>query len=480
MFGLERSGATKDTDRPRVLCVDDDDLLVRSLASVVRGAGYEPLIARSVLEAVEVAQRTRPDCVVADITMPDAPGTDLPRRLLAIGVSAPVVILTGDPSVERAVDAFRGGARHFLTKPFDPAALLEAIREVLDGVPVWRVLSVAGDASPQMIGDGRAMQALRSRLDAIAPTRVPVLIEGPSGVGKELLARLLHARSPAADGPFVAINCAAIPEGLVESTLFGHERGAFTGALKRSVGVFERAAGGTVLLDEITEMRPELQAKLLRVLQEGVLERVGGDRAIPTTARVIATSNRDLTAAVADGTLREDLYYRLSVVTLHLPPLQQRREDIPALVMHLVRELARVHLMAVPMVAADALQALQAAEWPGNVRQLRNVLERALLFARGSTIGVEHLGSLEGPLRQVPAPAAPWSDAAPATGRAHVSPDGPSLLLDSFDLGVAEERLIRAALQRTRGNRHRAALLLGINPRTLRRKLAVRPDLDPR
>jgi two-component system response regulator AtoC len=446
----------------RILCVDDDDALARAVAATVRAVGYEARVASSVAEAVDVAQRMQPDCVIADISMPDVLGTELPGRLRAIGIMAPVVMLTGEPSVDRAVAAFRGGAQQFLTKPFDPDRLLEAIREALVESPA--PAPHAPGAHLVLIGQGPAMQQVRAQLSVALGSHAAVLIEGESGVGKELVARMLHYHSARADRPFVAVNCAMLEDGSAEvPASVGYGLDASGGVSASVMGVFERAADGTVLLDEITELRPAVQAKLLRVVQEQVLppagERPGGLRG----PRIIATSNRDVQAAVAAGGFRADLYHRLNVLPIALPALAECRDDIPALVQHLITRLAAQYARRVPTVTDQALAALRRAWWPGNVRQLRNVLERAFLMSAGADITVHHLGPLLRPSPELEPSAA----------------DAPLPTLSSFDVGAAEDALIAAALRRTRGNRLRAAKLLGINARTLHRKLATRPTLDP-
>jgi transcriptional regulator with PAS, ATPase and Fis domain len=296
-----------------------------------------------------------------------------------------------------------------------------------------------------------------------------VLLQGESGTGKELLARTLHNLSDRRDGPFVSVNCAALPENLVESTLFGHEKGAFTGAVKRVRGAFERAHRGTLLLDEVSEMRPDLQAKLLRVLQERELERVGGHETIEVDVRVIATTNRDLAHEVAVGTFREDLYYRLSVVPVRVPPLRERMDDVPRLVRYFTERTARDTGKAVPEIAADTMELLQRYHWPGNVRELAHAVERAVILSPGATLGPEAFDPARFGLAFATRQGGPGQGPVPSS-RGAPSAEGP-VFLDTLDIRAAEERLIERALQQTDQNRTRAAELLGISVRTLRNKL---------
>ncbi len=346
-------------------------------------------------------------------------------------------------------------------------------------------LAVCGD-EPSEAPDGEAgltyivgrSEGLRRVVDAIrkvAPTDATVLVLGESGTGKELVVRAIHELSPRADGPFVAINCAALPENLIESTLFGHERGAFTGAHSRFVGAFERAHGGTLFLDEISELRLDLQAKLLRAIQERRFERVGGDRSVGVDVRVVVTSNRDLATEVREGRFRKDLYYRLGVVPIQLPPLRQRPEDIPALVSHFADRYARGLGIAVPEIPAGALRALVGAPWPGNVRELEHAVERALILCPGGPLDPEafFLESILEPVREIGVGTA--RDADPRTDpRPEREAPGPEL--PSLRLKDLEQIAIDAALRATGGNRTQAAGLLGISDRTLRNKLRERRE----
>jgi DNA-binding NtrC family response regulator len=440
-----------------ILCVDDEPAVGVALDHFLRRLGHQPIGASSVDEAMAAAVHAPLDLVIADYRMPGHTGLDLLERLAAAGHEVPVIIMTGHASIEHAVESIRSGAIDYLTKPVSLETLDIAVGKALqvaelkrENEALRRELARA-TAGRTLIGESAPFRAALDVLAAVAPTRATVLLEGESGTGKELFARALHEQSPRRDGPFVAINCAALPEGLVESTLFGHERGAFTGASSRVAGAFERASGGTLLLDEVSEMRLDLQAKVLRVVQEQEFERVGGTTAVRVDVRIVATTNRDLAAEVAAGRFRSDLYYRLNVVTIRTPPLRERRDDIPRLVRRFLQQAAARHELPTPSIAADAMETILAHDWPGNVRQLANALERAVILAGGREI-------LRADLELHPGAVRSEGDA------------------DVLDLDELERRAIARALAATGGNRVRAARLLGISDRTLRKKLNTPPD----
>jgi DNA-binding NtrC family response regulator len=392
--------------------------------------------------------------------MPEATGLDLLSQLKREGHDVPVIIVTGYSTIENAVLAIKSGAVDYLTKPLRLETLEIAVSQALEMARLRRehqelkeeVQRLRGGR--EIVGGSAALTRALAAIEAVAPTRATVLIEGESGTGKELFARLIHQKSPRAAAPFVSINCAAMPEGLVESALFGHEKGAFTGATSRSHGAFERAHGGTLLLDEISEMRSDLQAKLLRAIQEQQFERVGGHTPITVDVRIVATTNRDLKAEVTAGRFREDLYYRLCVVPVFTPPLRERADDVPALARHFARRTAAEIGVNPPDVTPEAIALLQSYPWPGNVRELANLVERAVILARGKALTPEAFDLRLG------APSAP----APPAGDTAIPPD-------LFDLDQIERVMIARALKKTGGNRTRAAQLLGISERTLRNKL---------
>jgi DNA-binding NtrC family response regulator len=389
-------------------------------------------------------------------------------------VDTPVIIMTGYGSIEDAVMSMRRGAVDYLTKPLRQEALRLAVTNAIEigrlrreNDDFRRKISDLEGTRP-IVGESRALRAVMDVIDAVARTRATVLLEGESGTGKELFARAIHERSPRCDRPLVTLNCAALPEGLVESRMFGHERGAFTGATARSVGAFERADGGTLLLDEISEMRFDLQSKVLRALQEQEFERVGGGQPIKVDVRVIATTNRDLTAEVDAGRFRRDLFYRLSVVPIRTPPLRERMEDLPMLVAHFVERTASQLGIRAPQVSPEAIEALSRRTWPGNIRELANAIERAVILSRSGQLGPSSFELEKGP---VPPALPPPPLAAEAAGRVEVS-----LGTEKFNLDVLRKSTIEKALAAAGGRRELAANWLGISERTLRNFLNRGPD----
>lgn len=415
----------------RILVAEDDPSFGSLLADILESAGHEAVLVKNGAEALEALSQSRYHLVVSDQRMPVVDGLELLRRLAALGITTPVVMLTAYGSIPDAVEAVRLGAAEYLTKPLpSPATLLAVVNRLL-------APEVSGD---ELVTVNPNMRRLLELADRVALRDVPVLLTGESGTGKELMARRLHRRSARRDGPFVAVNCAALPESLAESELFGHEKGAFTGADKDRPGRFEEANGGTLFLDEIGDLPLALQAKLLRVLEDGLVRRVGGRRDIPVSVRVVAATNRDLTQAMEAGQFRRDLYYRLAVVRIELPPLRQRKGDISALARHFLLSLAARHGLPAGELSPEALEALENYAWPGNVRELRNVLERALVVRAGGVIRREDL--------DLPA----------------LSSGASSFPLDR---DAREREAILEALRRANGNRERAAELLGISVRTL-------------
>ena len=421
--------------------------------------GHTPVLATSVDQALEVVGRRKVDLVIADYRMPGATGLDLLERLRRERHAIPVIIMTGYSSIEHAVESIKAGAIDYLTKPVRIETLEIVINQVMEVVRLrrqnetYRNEITAQRVRRAIVGDSAVLQRVLDTVATVAPTRATVLIEGESGTGKELLARAIHDQGARADHPFVSINCAALPEGLVESVLFGHEKGAFTGATVKSAGAFERADGGTLLLDEISEMRLDLQAKLLRVLQEQEFERVGGQTPVRVDVRVIATTNRNLKAEADTGRFRSDLYYRLNVMPIKAPPLRERASDIPALVQHFAHRTAEQMGTPVPPILAETLERLQAYRWPGNVRELANAVERAVILAGNGPLG-PGLFQLAG-----------WAGDDAGTGSAG-TPE--SLPLNLHEL---EQMAITRALEQTGGNRAAASRLLGISERTLRNRL---------
>lgn len=444
-----------------ILYVDDEPAIGMLLAHTIERVGHRAVGAKSVQEALQAVAHGGVDLIVSDHQMPGLTGLDLLELLREEGHDIPLIILTGYASIESAVVAIKAGAIDYITKPVDAQQLELAIEQALAVVRLRNENATLRQEVSSLrqrhaiVGESAAMQRALSEVSMAAPTRATVLLLGESGTGKELFARAVHDQSPRRDRPFIQLNCAAIPEGLIESALFGHEKGAFTGAIKRVEGAFERAHHGTLLLDEISEMRLDLQAKLLRVLQEMEFERVGGSTKIQVDTRVVATSNRPLAEDAAAGRFRQDLYFRLSVVPVTIPPLRERAEDIPLLAMRFALRAAEEYRKDVQGIAPEAIDWLRAQPWPGNVRELQHLVERAVILAQEPILPLHRFAPAR---RGAPAPAPTMSD------------DG-AVLLRSLRISDAEDALIEAALARTEGNRTRAAELLGISLRTLRTRL---------
>ncbi|HXE57559.1 MAG TPA: sigma-54 dependent transcriptional regulator [Gemmatimonadales bacterium] len=472
-----------------ILCVDDEPAVGVVLEYALTNLGHRPLLVTSVAEAMKTVARTPVDLIIADYRMPSSTGLDLLALLEREGFRIPVIIMTGYSSIEHAVISIRSGAIDYLTKPIRPETLEIAVTQALEVVRLRRENESFRREISQLrtrraiIGDSEPMRRVLETIATVAPTRATVLLEGESGTGKELFARAIHEQSPRAERPFITINCAALPEGLVESALFGHEKGAFTGATVRTAGAFERAHGGTLLLDEISEMRLDLQAKLLRVIQEQEFERVGGHQPIRVDVRLIATTNRDLEAEAAAGRFRADLYYRLNVMPIRTPPLRERLEDIPLLVHHFVKLASEELGTPVCAVLPETIDLLQRYHWPGNVRELANAVERAVILSRGGVLTPDVFRAYLQVGHGVPRPAAAPSPAlAPAVPESAPAPSpagGLALPAGVYDLAQVEQLVIERALAATGGNRTRAAKLLGISERTLRNKLNAPKEALP-
>jgi two-component system response regulator FlrC len=432
---------------PKVLIVEDDAELREALSDTLRLAGLPALTAADGPAALAALDRGESVAlVVSDVQMSPMDGHDLLSEIKTRRAELPVVLMTAYGTVERAVEAMRRGAADYLVKPFDGSVLIEMVR---------RFMPKPEASDDELIAVDANMRELKALAGRVAGTDATVLITGESGTGKEVFARYIHDESSRRGGPFVAINCAAIPENMLEAILFGYEKGAFTGAHEARSGKFEQANGGTLLLDEVSEMALGLQAKLLRVLQEREVERLGGRRPIPLDVRVIATSNRDLERQVADGAFREDLFYRLSVFPLHLPALRERRADILPLARRLLRRHCRADVG--PGLTAEAEHWLCTHEWPGNVRELDNAIQRAMILRRGDTIELIDLRF--------------ESAVATRVQNEPLEAETPERVLGS-QLKHREGELIIEALRAGNGSRKEAAERLGISPRTLRYKLA--------
>ena len=441
----------------RVLIVDDDRATSAGMADVVEEWGYEPELADTVKAGWNAVNKLVPDVAIVDLKLPDGSGLDLLHKVKESYPDVSVIILTGHATVDSAVKALKVGAEDYVTKPVDLPRLQVILKSVEDKqmmkqeiLELRRQLQKMG-ALGHLVGKSPRMQRLFEEIEMVANTDANVFIVGESGSGKEVVANTIHYLSRRRNKPFIAFNCGAISPTLIESEIFGHEKGAFTNAIKRREGYFEMAKGGTVFLDEITEMPIELQVKLLRVLEEGKFRRVGGNEEINIDARIIAASNRDPAKAIADGKMREDLYYRLNVFPIEVPPLRNRLEDIPLFSHFFLQKLNETEDKKVEKIDADFIEALQAYEWPGNVRELRNVINRAFIMARTDTLTVDCLPDKL------------------AGNRRKRSKDAVTIPLGQ-PMEEVERIIIEETLSMTDGDRRRTAEILGISYKTLYNK----------
>jgi DNA-binding NtrC family response regulator len=440
----------------RILVAEDDLATSQAWSELIATWGFRVEIAEDGKRALELVQSYEPHILVLDLRLPLKDGIQVLSELREKGLQLPTVMISGEGEIPDAVQAIKLGAYDYLRKPVDPSHLRLLLNNLSTHLTVSeenqrlrRRLINAGQLGP-MIGQSLAMRRVMSLIEQVAPSSASVIIIGESGTGKELVARTIHELSPRHNGPYVAINCAAMPETLMESELFGHERGAFTGADRRREGCFELANGGTLLLDEIGEMKPELQAKLLRVLEESKLRRLGGSTEVAVDVRVLAATNRNLDSSIKESRFREDLYYRLNVFAIELPALCERAEDIPSLVDHFLGELKQPEGKNITGVEAECLETIKSYRWPGNVRQLRNVIERALIVCRGPLITV--------------------ADLPPDMKRTTGSSSSFELRL-GMSLDEVERELIIRTIDFTGGNKSRAAEVLGISLKTLYNRL---------
>jgi two-component system, NtrC family, response regulator HydG len=439
-----------------VLVVDDDDANRITLERILEREGYRVLHAESGRAAMERLREARADLVLTDLKMPGMSGIDLLKAVRKLDPDVQIVVMTAYGTVETAVEAMKEGAYDFVAKPLKRLELVSTVAKALEKRSLQvenrhlrEQLAAIGDG--EMLGTSDAMRALLDEVEQVAPSDSSVLLTGESGTGKTRLARLLHRMSRRRDGKFVALNCGAIPETLLESELFGYEKGAFTGAAGRKEGRFDLAHGGTLFLDEITETRPSVQVRLLRVLQDGEYERVGGTETLRADVRVVAATNRDIRREVAEGRFREDLFYRLNVIPIHVPPLRERPEDVSRLAHHFLARFSAKNAKSFVGFSPEALEVLAACRWPGNVRELENAIERAVVLGRGERIGVEDL---------------------PAAVREGTGARSRLWFEVGTPLKVVERRMIEETLRFCNGDKSLAASLMGITSRTIYRREA--------
>jgi two-component system NtrC family response regulator len=441
-----------------ILVVEDERFQREMLRDFLAKEGHRVQEAESGEKALKILGASSFDLLLLDFRMPGMNGLELLREAKRLNPEIDAVIITAYGTIETAVAAMKAGARDYITKPIDLDELLILIersadhrRLVKENQILRREIKARGVTSDAIRYKSQKMAELINLAGRIAPSQATVLIEGETGTGKELLARLIHSLSPRADHPLIAVNCAAIPETLIESELFGHEKGAFTGAVQRRIGRFEQSEGGTLFLDEIGELSPSVQVKLLRFLQEREFQRVGGERTLKADVRIISATHQDLEARIKDGSFREDLFYRINVVTMKIPPLRERREDVPVLIDHFVKRFVRENRKGIEGVSREARDMLIRYDYPGNVRELENIIERAVVIARGPVVSIEDL---------------PFQEALCTDAGAQI----PSGSLQQA-MEILERQMIQDAMQKTEFNQTRAAKLLGLSERMLRYKL---------
>ncbi len=468
----------------KILLVEDDSAIVTTLRRVLADEGYEVAVENNGNSGMSRAKANSFDVVITDLKLPGADGLELVRQLHAVQPRLPILMMTAHGTTETAIEATQAGAYDYILKPFEIPELLSMVEQA---VAASRLMSEpvqigeVGQSRSAIVGKSRAMQSIYKEIGRIASKPVGVLIRGETGTGKELIARAIYQHSDRNNAPFVAINCAAIPETLLESELFGHERGAFTGAESRRIGRFEQADKGTIFLDEIGDMTPATQVKLMRVLQEKCLQRLGGKETIPVDVRVIAATHRDLEAAIKQNQFREDLFYRISVVVLNLPALRERKEDIPSLVSFFLQKYGAEFNVENPAIHPEALEFLQAQSWPGNVRELDNVARKVLLLAQSYTISIEHVRAALAKVN-LPATSEEKSLRAYAEELIAAAQRGESSDVHARLHETADRILLARAIEEAHGNQAKAARWLGISRLTLREKLnqfGLHPGQEP-
>jgi len=433
----------------QILVVDDEPLMCRSLSEVIRRAGYEVFTANNGYEAIEFIQQESISVIITDMNMPKMGGIEVLRQAKAIVPNVAVIVVTGYGTVDSAVEAMKYGAIDYITKPFSPSRINTIIEKAISNVSMYPYqLATRQSETHSIVTADPQMLDIIERIKLIAQSDSSVIIQGESGTGKELIAKALHAYSNRSNGPYVAVNCAAIPESLLESELFGHEKGAFTNAIARRIGKIELAHGGTLLLDEVSEMPKPFQAKLLRAIQEREVVRIGGNQQLKVDIRIVATTNKNLIEAVDSGTFREDLFYRLCVIPVFLPPLRERKDDIPILAQYFAQKSSARMGKKIGTISVDILESLKNYSWPGNVRELENTIERAIALSINGSISISNIFfSLRKKLSK------------------YISLEVGTSLAD------AERELITRTLDEVEGNKQKAADILGITTKTIRAKM---------
>ncbi|OQB92700.1 MAG: Nitrogen regulation protein NR(I) [Verrucomicrobia bacterium ADurb.Bin118] len=459
--------------KPSILLIEDDVNIATGLQKVMQAHGYEVATLNRGDDGLAQAAAHPFDVVITDLKLPGLDGLELVRQLHQTKPKLPIILITAHGSTEIAIEATKWGAFDYVPKPFEVDELLDLTAKALESSRLMSEPVEMGEPLSNhtaIVGKSRVMQSIYKEIGRIAATSVTVLIRGDTGTGKELIARAIYQHSDRAGAPFIAVNCAAIPETLLESELFGHERGSFTGADARRIGRFEQANGGTLLLDEIGDMSTSLQAKLLRVLQEKTIQRVGGRESVPVDVRILAATHRNLEAAIRERLFREDLFYRLSVVTIKLPPLHQRASDIPDMVRYFLHRYGPEAGVASPAISPDAIQLLQNQSWPGNVRELENTVRKALLIARDYTISPEHVREVLTKARE-PVAVSNQSHAAYITALMDQVEHGEVQNAFARMLADLEPELYAQAITRAQGNITKAAQWLGVTRLKMREKL---------
>lgn len=431
-----------------ILYIDDEISALKAISAILKKEGYNVHTATNAEDGIDIIKSSQIDCLLLDYRLPGMDGIDLLRWLRLNNIDIPTVMLTAYGTIEKAVEAMKLGAHHYLIKPVDTELLVNVLKEAIEKSKGLRKKETLESPFPEIIGKSKVMQEIFYIMEMVAESNANVLITGESGTGKELVARAIHRKSLRNEKPFVIVDCTTIPENLLESELFGHEKGAFTGATERKIGLIELANEGTVFLDEIGELPMSLQKKLLRFLQEKEIQRIGGTQRIKVDVRVISATNRDLEKAVAEGTFREDLFWRLNVVRINLPPLRERKEDIPLLVNHFLHKFSKENNKPIPQLEPEVMDALINYDWKGNIRELANVIERSVVLSPSGLISLKYLPKR---IQEVTG----WTDSSNK----------------SLNLMEIEKSVILKALNSTGWNQTKAAEILGISRKQLRTKM---------